>query len=243
MRAIILAGGKGTRLRPYTAAIPKPLVPIGENQVVLEVVIHQLIKYGVNHITIAVSHFSNLIISYFGDGSKWGIKIDYSVEEKPLNTIGALTIIKDLPENFLVINGDTVTNLNYKEFYDEHVKRENPISVSAKKREVKIDLGVLKFDENKHLVEFSEKPTHYAYVALGVNCFHRSVIERLAKESWYGFDDLMRDSLANKEKIWIYEFDGLWFDIGRPEDYQYVVENYDEIKKTLDNNFSKENLS
>ncbi len=234
MRAIILAGGKGTRLHPYTMAIPKPLVPIGDNQVILEVVIGQLAKHGFDHITITVSHFSNLIISYFGDGSKWGIKIDYSLEEQPLHTIGALTVIEDLPEHFLVINGDTITNLNYREFFEEHVKRDNDISVSAKRREVKIDFGVLTFDASHRLVEFTEKPTHYSYVALGINCFKRSVVERLSKKAWYGFDDLMRDSLANQTPIWIYEFDGQWFDIGRPEDYQYVVEHYDEIKKFLD---------
>lgn len=233
MRAIILAGGKGTRLQPYAVAIPKPLVPIGDNQVILEVVIQQLAKYGFDHITITVSHFSNLVMSYFGDGSKWGVRIDYSIEEKPLHTIGALTIIKDLPENFLVINGDTITNLNYAKFFQEHIKRSSRFSISAKKREVKIDFGVLKFDVENYLVGFEEKPTHYSYVALGVNCFHRSVIDQLAKETWYGFDDLVRDNLARKEKIWVYDFNGLWFDIGRPEDYRYVVENYEEIKKAL----------
>jgi NDP-mannose synthase len=234
MRAIILAGGKGTRLHPYTVAIPKPLVPIGENQVILEIVIGQLAKHGFDHITITVSHFSNLVMSYFGDGSRWGVKIDYSFEEVPLHTIGALTIIKDLPENFLVINGDTITELNYGELFREHVKRGNLVSVSAKKREVKIDFGVLKFDPDNHLVEFSEKPTHYSYVALGVNCFNRSVIEGLPQKTWYGFDSLMHDSLAAQKPIWIYDFDGMWFDIGRPEDYQHVVEHYDEIKSILD---------
>ena len=234
MRAIILAGGKGTRLHPYTVAIPKPLVPIGENQVILEIVIGQLAKHGFDHITITVSHFSNLVMSYFGDGSKWGVKIDYSFETEPLHTIGALTIIEDLPENFLVINGDTITDLNYSELLQQHIKRNNLISVSAKKREVKIDFGVLKFDSDNHLVEFSEKPTHYSYVALGVNCFNRSVIESLPKKKWYGFDTLISDSLAMKRPVWIYDFEGMWFDIGRPEDYQHVVEHYDEIKKILD---------
>lgn len=234
MRAIILAGGKGTRLWPYTAAIPKPLVPIGDNQVILEIIIRQLARLGFDHITITVSHFGNLIMSYFGDGSKWNVRIDYSFEETPLHTIGALTIVKDLPEDFLVINGDTITNLDYAEFLREHIRRKNTISVSAKKREVKIDFGVLKFDSENYLTEFLEKPTHYSHVAMGVNCLSRKVIEGLPPKTWYGFDDLMRDSLAKKERIWIYGFDGLWFDIGRPEDYQYIVENYEEIKKALD---------
>ncbi len=233
MRAIILAGGKGTRLYPYTMAIPKPLVPLGDNQVILEVVIGQLAKYGFDHITITVSHFSNLIISYFGDGSKWNVKIDYSFEEKPLHTIGALTAIPDLPDNFLVVNGDTITDLNYREFFNEHVKRQNVISVAAKKREVKIDFGVLTFDQNNHLVDFQEKPSHYSYVALGINCFNRSVIDQLPKKEWYGFDTLMWDSLKKQLPIWIYDFNGYWYDIGRPEDYRHVVENYESIKAML----------
>lgn len=236
MRAIILAGGKGTRLRPYTVAIPKPLVPIGENQVILEIIIRQLVKQGFEHITITVSHFSHLIISYFGDGSKWGVKVDYSLEEKPLHTIGALTIIKDLPENFVVVNGDTITDINYAGFLQEHTRRGNQFSIAAKKREVKIDFGVLQFDEAEHLVEFSEKPTHFSYVAMGVNCFNRATIEQVPAKTWYGFDDLVRDSLAKNLPIWVHRYEGVWFDIGRPEDYQHVVDNYEEIKKFLDKN-------
>lgn len=234
MRAIILAGGKGTRLRPYTIAIPKPLVPIGENQVILEIIIRQLVKQGFDHITITVSHFSNLIISYFGDGAKWGVKVDYSLEEEPLHTIGALTIIKDLPDNFLVVNGDTITDFNYAEFLQEHIKRNNEFSIAAKKREVKIDFGVLEFDEQENLVEFSEKPTHYSYVAMGINCFNRTLIERVPQKTWYGFDSLVYDSLKQKVSIWVNSYEGLWYDIGRPEDYEYVVDNYEKIKVFLD---------
>jgi NDP-mannose synthase len=234
MRAIILAGGKGTRLQPYTAAIPKPLVPIGNNKVILEVIINQLSKQGFKHITITISHFGNLIMSYFGDGSKFGVKIDYSFEEKPLHTIGALTLIKDLPEDFIVINGDTITNLDYANFLNEHIKRKSKFSISATKREVKIDYGVLEFDSENNLTEFKEKPTHYSYVAMGVNCFNKSVVDNLEKDKWYGFDDLVRDSLERKDKVWINNFEGLWFDIGMPEDYHHVVENYEEIQKKLD---------
>ena len=115
-RAIILAGGKGTRLRPYTVVLPKPLMPIGEHPI-LEVVIRQLISYGFDHITLAVNHQAELIKAFFGDGSKWNIKIDYSLEDQPLGTMGPLKLIKDLPENFLVMNGDILTELKFSEFY------------------------------------------------------------------------------------------------------------------------------
>ena len=116
MRAIILAGGKGSRLKPYTNLIPKPLVPIGNNKSILEIIINQLVAHGFTHITIAVNHFSKLIQSYFGDGKKYKVKIDYSEEKITLGTFGPLFLINDLPKNFLVMNGDTLTNFNYKIF-------------------------------------------------------------------------------------------------------------------------------
>ncbi|MDD5691361.1 MAG: nucleotidyltransferase family protein, partial [Candidatus Omnitrophica bacterium] len=131
MRAIILAGGKGSRLKPYTTLIPKPLVPIGGECSVLELVIQKLAKEGFTHITLAVSHLVDLVMAYFGDGKKWGVLIDYSLEDKPLNTVGPLTIIDNLPENFLVMNSDVLCDLDFKEFYDAHVKSGANISVAA----------------------------------------------------------------------------------------------------------------
>lgn len=233
MRAIILAGGKGTRLRPYTTLIPKPLVPIGGDCSIVEIIIRQLAKAGFTHITLAVNHLSKLIIAYFGDGSEWGVKLDFSLEDKPLSTIGPLTIIEDLPDNFLVMNGDILCNLDYREFFDEHVKRANQVSVSAFKRVAKIDFGVLKFNGNNFLTEFREKPAYDFDVSMGIYCINRAVIEKLDKGEKYGFDNLMLDGIKNGDKIWINQFDGLWLDIGRPEDYQYADENYLEIKKAL----------
>ena len=233
MRAVILAGGKGTRLRPYTISIPKPLVPITGDAPILSILIEQLKRNGFDHITLAINHMADIIMSYAGDGSRWGVKIDYSREEDPLHTIGALTIVPDLPEHFLVVNGDTLTDLNYGDFLKEHMQRDNDVSVSVKNREVKIDFGVLTFDENQNLTGFQEKPKHTSYVAMGANCFSRRVIESLPKAQWYGFDDLMRDRLAQNKKVWAYKHDGFWLDIGRPEDYQYAVENYDEIHKLI----------
>lgn len=233
MRAIILAGGKGTRLRPYTTLIPKPLVPIGGDCSILEIIIHQLTRAGFTHITLAVNHFAKLIMAYFGDGSDWGVKIDFSLEGKPLSTIGPLTIIDDLPENFLVMNGDILCNLDYGKFFNEHKKRGNKISVSAFKRVAKIDFGVLKFDNNNLLTEFREKPSYDFDVSMGIYCINRTVIEKLPRGEKYGFDNLMLDGIQNGDQIWINQFSGMWLDIGRPEDYQYADEHYSEIKKEL----------
>lgn len=235
MRAVILAGGKGTRLYPYTIAIPKPLVPIVDDTPILGVLIQQLKKQGFTHITLAVSHMADIIKAYAGDGSKWGVVIDYSVETVPLHTTGALTLIEDLPEHFLVVNGDTLTDLDYGQFLKEHIERNNQLSVAAKKREVKIDFGVVEFDdEHNYLTSFREKPSHHSYVAMGANCLNRKLVEeKVPKGSWYGFDKLLLDCLENGTKVWIRPHEGFWIDIGRPEDYQYVVENTEMIKKFL----------
>lgn len=226
MRAIILAGGKGTRLRPYTTLIPKPLVPIGGKYSILEIVIMTLTKAGFTHITLAVNHLSNLITAYFGDGSRFGIKIDYSLEEAELSTIGPLTLIKDLPENFLVMNGDILCNLDYRAFFMAHLEQQNQITVSAFRRDVKIDFGVMKYDLSGVLTHFEEKPSYNFDVSMGIYCFNRSVIETLEPGKHYGFDNLMMDGLKNGQKIKILPFSGYWLDIGRPDDYEYADENF-----------------
>jgi len=233
MRAIILAGGKGARLKPYTTLIPKPLVPIGGEYSVLEIVISQLARAGFDHVTLAVNHLEDLIRAYFGDGKKWGIRIDYSLEEKPLNTIGPLTLMSDLPKNFLVMNADVLCDLDFQKFYKEHVKRKNSISVAACSRTSEIDFGILKYSSDHYLTEFSEKPVYQFDVSMGIYCMNRSVIEALPKGQPYGFHHLMLDGIKNKHKIWISPFDGLWLDIGRVEDYHYANEHYEEIKKVI----------
>ncbi|MDD4894967.1 MAG: sugar phosphate nucleotidyltransferase [Candidatus Omnitrophica bacterium] len=233
MRAIILAGGKGTRLKPYTTLIPKPLVPLGGESSVLEMVISQLAKAGFTHITLAVNHLADLVMAYFGNGKKWGVLIDYSLENKPLNTVGPLTLIKDLPENFLVMNADILCNLNFKEFYKGHVKRGSLISVAACSRDSVIDFGVLKYDRGHCLTEFREKPVYRFDVSMGIYCLNRSVIKKLPKGKAYGFDQLMLDGIKNKDKIRIEKFNGFWLDIGRPEDYQYADEHFKEIVNKL----------
>lgn len=233
MRAIIMAGGKGTRLRPYTTLIPKPLVPLGGKYSILEIIIMQLARSGFTHVTLAVNHLSHLIMAYFGDGARFKVKIDYSLEEGELSTIGPLTLIDDLPENFLVMNGDILCDLDYKKFLDTHIKKGSQVSVSAYCREVKIDFGVLKYDEESRLTEFQEKPTYDYDVSMGVYCINHSVIEKLPRGQKYGFDNLMLDGLAKKQEISIEPFAGYWLDIGRSDDYQYADDNFADLAVKL----------
>jgi len=233
MRAIILAGGKGTRLRPFTTLIPKPLVPLGGKYSILEIIIMQLADYGFTHITLAVNHLSQLIMAYFGEGERFGLKIDYSLEEAELSTIGPLTLIDDLPENFLVMNGDILCDLDYRAFFDAHVNTNSRISVSAFRREVKIDFGVLRYGEDGKLTEFQEKPQYDFDVSMGIYCINRSVIDALPRGEKYGFDNLMIDGLANQQRIDIRPFNGFWLDIGRPDDYEYADKHFDELSAKL----------
>lgn len=233
MRAIILAGGKGTRLLPYTTLIPKPLVPLGGKYSILEIIISQLARSGFSHITLAVNHLSHLIMAYFGDGSRWNVKIDYSIEDFPLSTIGPLTLIEDLPEHFLVMNGDILCDLNFQAFYSQHVASHSDVSVSTFSREVKVDFGVLDYDDNLKLTNFREKPSYSFDVSMGIYCLSRSVIEQIAKGTYYGFDHLMLDGIAGKYTVNILPFKGYWLDIGRPEDYQNADENFDVLINKL----------
>lgn len=233
MRAVILAGGKGTRLRPYTTLIPKPLVPLGGKYSILEIIILQLCAAGFTHITLAVNHLSQLIMAYFGDGSRLGLHIDYSLEEGELSTIAPLTLIEDLPESFLVMNGDILCDLNYRAFFEAHVAAKSEISVSAFRRQVNIDFGVLRYDVSGKLESFKEKPVYDFDVSMGIYCINRSVIKALPRGQKYGFDNLMIDSLAVNRRVDIRPFDGYWLDIGRPDDYEYADANFDNLAKRL----------
>lgn len=228
-RAIILAGGKGTRLRPYTLVLPKPLMPIGEYPI-LEVIIRQLVKYEFDHITLAVNHQADLFKTYFSNGEKWGIKIDYILEDSPLGTFGPLSIINDLPENFLVMNGDVLSDINFSKFYNEHILNKRLFTISSKYREQYIDYGVLETNKDMYLSDFVEKPTNTFEVSMGVYMVNRNIVNLIPANQQYGFDNLMRDMLNKKMDIYVSNHDGYWLDIGRPDDYMQAIEEFEKLK-------------
>lgn len=229
-RAVILAGGKGTRLRPYTVVLPKPLMPIGEYPI-LEVVIRQLAKHGFNHITIAVNHQAELIKAFFGDGSKWHVQIDYSLEDEPLGTMGPLKRIADLPEHFLVMNGDVLTDLDFAAFHGEHTAARRLFTISSYRREQTVDYGVLLTNAGGTLEGFQEKPVTVYEVSMGIYMVSREILPFVPANRAYGFDDLMRDLLEARETVHVRRFDGYWLDIGRADDYRQAIDEFAEMKQ------------
>jgi NDP-sugar pyrophosphorylase family protein len=228
-RAVILAGGKGTRLRPYTTVLPKPLMPIGEYPI-LEVIVRQLSYFGFNHITIAVNHQAHLIEAFFQDGKKWNLKIDYSLEDTPLGTMGPLKLIPDLPKNFLVMNGDVLTDIDYANFYTDHVTSGSLFTISSMFREQLIDFGVLDTNDQGRLIGFREKPRQLFQVSMGVYMVNLETLSFVPNQNIFGFDNLMLKLLKEKKFVSVRPHSGYWLDIGRPDDYEKAIDEFELLK-------------
>jgi len=231
-RAVVLAGGQGTRLRPYTVVLPKPLMPVGDYPI-LEIIVRQLASQGFDHITLAVNRQANLIEAFFGDGKPWRVRIDYSIESRPLSTIAPLCLIDDLPEVFLLMNGDVLTDLDFSDLFQKHVAGDGVFTIAATTRNHLIDYGVLQTDAGGALVRFQEKPSMSYLVSMGVYVMHRSVLAEVPRGVPYGFDDLMRDLLATGGTIRVVRHNGYWLDIGRPDDYARAIDEFEQQKQFL----------
>ena len=225
MEAVVLAGGKGTRLRPYTTVLPKPLMPVGERPI-LEIVIGQLRAAGIKKITMAVNHMADIIIAFFGNGEKFGVEISYSMEDTPLGTVGPIKLIRDLPENFLVMNGDILTNLDCADLFRAHIISGASLTIATYKRYSQIDFGVLEINKTTNrLIGFREKPIYHFDVSMGIYVFKRSLLDRVPVNQPFGIDSLVLAMLADNAQVNSYPFDGYWLDIGRPEDYEQANED------------------
>jgi NDP-mannose synthase len=228
MHAVVLAGGKGTRLAPYTTTLPKPLVPVGE-QPILGILLKQLAASGVTDVVLAVNHMAQLIQAYFGNGQAWFLNINYSLEDKPLSTVAPLKLINGLPETFLVLNGDILTDLDFEKLYVEHLASDALVTVATFERSSVIDYGVLETDTSGAVVEFLEKPIKKHLVSMGIYVFNRAVLDFVPDNTAYGFDDLMYCLLAKGIEIRTHRHDGYWLDIGRPEDFDKANREYENL--------------
>jgi len=220
MKIVILAGGKGRRLKPYTTSFPKPLMPVGDKPI-LEILVRQMASYDQKDIILAVGHLAELIMSFLGDGIQYGVKIKYSREDEPLGTIGPLSLIRDeLKETFLVINGDTLTDLNYSKLLNSHKNSKCISTIALTKREIEIDFGVPTLNEKSMIVKYDEKPKISYNVGTGICVFEPEIFQYIKFRERIDLPDLLNKIFAAGENINSYIHEGYWFDIGRPADYE-----------------------
>lgn len=219
-RAVVLCGGQGARLRPYTTVLPKPLMPIGDRPI-LEIVLDSLRRAGFVDVTLCVGHLAELIQAFFGDGSKFGVRIDYAIEDQPLGTIGPLAFVKNLGEDFLVMNGDILTDLDPMTLFESHRANGADLTVATSHREVRIDFGVLTVAQDTDAVSgFVEKPLHRYEVSMGIYAMNRRVLQHFTPGEPFGFDQLVLTLLGKRRPIHRVAHGGMWLDIGRLEDYE-----------------------
>ncbi len=230
MKAVILAGGKGTRLAPYTHILPKPMMPVGD-RAILEVILGQLSRAGIAEVTLAVGHLASLMQSYFGDGSRYNLKIDYAFEPTPLGTAGPLALIEGLTETFLVANGDILTLLDFNKLIAFHKEQKVVCTIASHHRTHKINLGVIEHAKESYKVTgYTEKPTMNFLVSMGAYIFEPRALEFIPKGEYYDFPTLINTLLGANEPVACYPYDGYWRDLGNQEDYLAANEDFENMR-------------
>ncbi len=227
MQAFILAGGLGTRLRPFTATIPKPLLPLGDIPII-EVVLQQLAKHGFKKVTIALNHLAPLFHAVVGDGDRFGLSVEYVQEDTPLGTAGALSLLDEMEDHVLVMNGDVLTTLDFKDLYQKHISSGATASVSVAKRQVYIDYGVLDYDGDGWLEKYTEKPSLDYSVSMGIYILSRKAVAAIPDATRYDIPTLLQDLMSKGESVRCYPTDCYWQDIGRVDDYEIASTDFSE---------------
>lgn len=232
MKAVILAGGRGTRLLPYTTVLPKPLMPVGDRPI-LDIVMRQLRRDGFTEITLAVSYLAELLMAYFGDGARFGLSIRYSREEKPLGTAGPLGLVDGLTEPFLLMNGDILTDLDFGAMVEAHRKENRLATVAVCRRSTTVDQGVVQFDAASRLTDYAEKPTTRFWVSMGAYVFDPRVLGYIRAGDRLDVPDLLKALVTEGETVHCHLHEGTWLDIGCREDYDRAVEQLDRLRPGL----------
>jgi NDP-sugar pyrophosphorylase family protein len=223
-RAVVLAGGRGTRLSPYTSVLPKPLMPIGE-QSILELVLSRLSACGVSDATLCVGYLSHLIRAVIGDQTH-GVNVQYVEEKEALGTAGPLRLVPDLDSTFIAMNGDVLTTLDFNDLISVHQKQGNLLTIATHERLIKVDYGVLRLGVNgrsDRVLAYVEKPEMTSSVSMGIYVLEPEALRYVPASGYFDFPDLVRELLDSGEPVGAYTFDGLWFDIGRRDDYERAV--------------------
>ncbi len=226
--AVILAGGQGSRLKPFTTVLPKPLIPI-DDVPISEIVVHQLREAGFRKIILAVNRHEGLLRSYFGDGERFGLEITYSRETTPLGTAGPLYLMRDrLPEFFLVMNGDLLTDLDYGTLLVQHAASKCDLTVATYRRTQQIADGVIDIDEGGGITSFREKPTHQFWISMGIYACRRSILDLIPDGQPMGMDDVILSMLRAGSSVNTHRHDGAWYDIGCPHSLERATEAFSE---------------
>ena len=230
MKSVILAGGRGTRLQPYSLVVPKPLVPVG-GMPVIELIIRRLRKFGLDELIVTTGYLGDLIKAVCGDGSRWGVHIDYSDEPEALGTIAPLNLIREqLTESFIVVNGDTITDIDFDQLVKFHRGHKTIATIAASQREIQIELGELQVNREGGLTGFQEKPCHEYVASMGLYVFEPEVLEFIPGRGAFGFDDLVHAFIAAETPVYVYAHPGYWLDIGIMSDLQRAQDEYELIR-------------
>ena len=232
MKSVVLAGGKGTRLVPYTTILPKPLMPIGDMPI-LEIILRQMKRCCVEEVILTVGHLSELLKAFFQNGERLDLKISYSFEDEPLGTAGPLSIIQGLDETFLVTNGDVLTTLDFTDLVRAHVQSGAIATIATHARKVKIDLGVIQFNGTNCIEGYIEKPSYDFHVSMGIYVFEPRVLEFIPYNQYLDFPDLVLRLIKAGETVNGYIYDGYWQDLGREDDYKRAIEDFEKIKPQI----------
>lgn len=223
MVAVILAGGKGRRLKPFTSIIPKPLFPVGEKPI-LQIIIEQLISFGINDFIISLGYLGELIEAYFGDGSKLNCNISYIRETHPLGTAGPISLLPELDDDFIFMNGDILTTLDFGKAYKQHKANSAMMTVCTYKKKVKSSLGVLEIDNKNNVRNYFEKPETKHTVSSGIYVLNPKISKFVDKNNKMDLPDLVLKVINSGFSVKAYNIDGYWFDIGTPEDLEFALE-------------------
>lgn len=227
-----MAGGNGVRLHPYTSVLPKPLIPINDVPII-EIIVRQLRHHGFTRISMALGHLADLIKVFLGDGSRYGVQIEYSVEAVPLGTISPLTLFHDLESTVLVMNADLLTNLDYRAFMDFHRVQQAAVTIGMYRKAIPVDLGVVETNGAYHLTRYLEKPEITINVSMGIYAFESRILSHLPKAQPVHFPDFINQLIQSGENVIGYPFEGYWLDIGQHSDYDRAVREFNQIRGEL----------
>jgi len=233
MQTIILAGGRGSRLDPFSRVLPKPLFPIGDKPIAA-ILVHQLKKAGADEIIMCLGYLADLLRTYFRDGSDFGLTIRYSMENRPLGTAGPLKKVEDLKDDFIVVNGDELTTLDFRALYEHHLAMEADMTVAVQMKTTNSSFGVLEIKEGQ-ITAYAEKPTRNYWASMGIYVINKRVLALIPEDEKFDMPELVQRLLSEGSRVVSYESQDLWFDIGTLGDLEKAKEEFDRIMNPKNN--------